>query len=212
MRRNRIRTKPLVANRKSKRYHGIVARRAAIGRTAVAVSAVVIALVVVLGFTILSSQSNTQTATTTSTTVVASQSSSTSMTTTVVASQSSSTSMTTTTATTSASSTTPLAYLTAGGGCALGGKPAPCWGSPAYVFNCVTEAETQQGCTQLVSTTTPNWNYTINIRYPFSNQTEPSWANCLWSMQGGIPGQGYGYCSLVNSTSFTMGEPAPPPQ
>jgi hypothetical protein len=111
------------------------------------------------------------------------------------------------TVSTSTSSTASFAYLTANGGCAAGGKAAPCWGGSAYIFNCLSAAETQQGCAQLIITTLPNWNYTINIRYPFSNQSEPSWANCLWSVQGEIPGQGFAYCSPINSTSFTIGEP-----
>jgi hypothetical protein len=195
MGRDSIRTKVLVANRQPKHDHGTMAQRRAIGATAIAISVVVIALVVVLGFTTMSPQSVTQTATTTPT-----------QQTSTVASQSNSAGTVTTT---TADSTTSFAYLSADGGCAAGGKAAPCWGSPAYVFDCLSAAQTQQGCTQLVSTTTPNWNFTINIRYPFSNQTAPSWANCLWSMQGAVPGQGFGHCSPVNSTSFSIGEPAP---
>jgi len=194
MKRNPIRTRTPFGNGRRKRDRGKMARRTAIGATSVAMTVVLIALVLFVGYSVLSSpQSVTQTSTTQSTqsTTSASQSSS--------------------AATTSASSSTSFAYLSASGGCSAGGKAAPCWGSPAYVFNCLSAAQTQQGCTQLVIATTPNWNFTVNIRYPFSNQTTPSWANCLWSTQE-VPGQGYGYCSLVNSTSFTIGEPAPPPQ
>jgi hypothetical protein len=171
-------------------------RRIAVGTTAIALSAVVIVLAVVVGFTVISLQSNTQTSTTAAglTTNMTSQSNSAS------------------TTTTTASSTASYAYLSDDGGCAAGGKAAPCWGSPPYVFNCLSAAQTQSGCTQLVSTTTPNWNFSINIRYPFSNQTAPSWANCLWSVQAEAPGQGFGHCSVLNSTSFTIGEPAPGPQ
>jgi len=180
-----------IAEKKPKGNHGMKGRRAAVGRTAIGLSVVIIALAVVLGFALLSPQSVTQTATTSPSETQSKGSS-----------------------TTTGSSTASYAYLSAGGGCVAGGEAAPCWGSPAYVFNCLSAAKTGQGCTQLVIGTTPNWNFTVNVRYPFSNQTnsEPSWANCLWSIQGGTPGQGYGYCSLVNSTSFTVGEPAPPPQ
>ena len=194
MKRNPIRKRASIGNRWSRHNHGAMSKRTAIGTTAVALLAVVIALVAVVGFTMISAPSGTQTSTTTSTQ------------TTTAASQSSGAA---TTVTTTSSSTTSFAYLSTYGGCSAGGKAAPCWGSPAYVFNCLSAAKTQQGCTQLVSTTTPNWNFTINIRYPFSNQTAPSWANCLWSMQEGIPGQGFGHCSPLNSTSFTIGEPAP---
>ena len=194
MKRNPGRTKASIGNRWSRHNQGARAKRTAIGTTTVALLAVIIALVAVVGFTMISSPSGTQTSTTSST-----------QTTTTSASQSSGAS----TVTTTASSSMSFAYLSTYGGCSAGGKAAPCWGSPAYVLNCLSAAKTQQGCTQLVSTTTPNWNFTINLRYPFSNQTAPSWANCLWSMQGGIPGQGFGHCSPVNSTSFTIGEPAP---
>lgn len=113
---------------------------------------------------------------------------------------------------TAASSSMSLAYLSTNGGCSAGGKAAPCWGTPAYVFNCLPTARTQPGCTQLVITTSPDWNFTINIRYPFSNQTAPSWANCLWSVPGQVPGQGFGLCTQVNWTAFTVGRPAPAPQ
>src|ERR1022692_1878597 len=47
-------------------------------------------------------------------------------------------------------------------------------------------------------TTTPTSDviasYVINIRYPFANQTEPPWANCLYTVQRITPGQGYANC------------------
>jgi hypothetical protein len=120
----------------------------------------------------------------------------------------------TTTATTTVLSTMSFGYLTASGTVCMAGEAyAPCWGgggNAPYVFNCLGDATSQQGCTQqVVDTTPPNGSYVINIRYPFSNQTQPSWSNCLWSIQGEMPGQGYAYCSLVGSNSFIMGEPAP---
>ena len=48
----------------------------------------------------------------------------------------------------------------------------------------------------------------MNIKYPFANQTEPYWANCLWTVQGTTAEQGYANCISVNSTSFIMGQPA----
>ncbi len=113
--------------------------------------------------------------------------------------------------------------LTAKAACAFGsatppspGGDGPCWGGDAYVFNCTSEAATQQGCTQQVvyvgiSGVSPPPSYVINIRYPFTNQTEPSWGNCVWTVQGIVPGQGYAHCSAVNSTAFIMGVPTTPP-
>lgn len=164
-----------------------VTARRAIGARAVAVSAVVVVLVIIVGFEL--SQSTSQLST--SMTSAASSAS---------------------TQTTTASSSMSLAYLSTSGGCSAGGKAAPCWGSPAYVFDCLSSAQTQQGCTRLVVTTSPDWNFTVTVRYPFTNQTAPSWANCLWSVPGQVPGQGFGLCTQVSSTSFTVGMPAPPPQ
>ncbi|MDA4115620.1 MAG: hypothetical protein OK442_03575 [Thaumarchaeota archaeon] len=178
------------------------ARRTAIGSVSIAISAVVIALVVILMVTTISPQSATTSASMSTSTNGGGPASSTSS----GARNSSNAS-----SATSSSSATSYAYLSAGGGCSADGKAAPCWGGAAYVFNCLSAAGTQQGCTQLVSTTTPDWNFTVNIRYPF-NQTMPSWANCQWDVVGEIPGQGYGYCSAVNSTSFIIGQPSAPPQ
>lgn len=184
---------------------GNLAQRKAIGSMSIAISAVVIGLVVILMLTTISPQSATTTAST-------SMSSSTNAGATTSTTSSGASSSNSASSETSSSSTASLAYLSTGGGCSAGGKAAPCWGGTAYVFECLSAAGTQQGCTQLVSTTTPNWNFTVNIRYPFTNQTMPSWANCLWNVLGAVPGQGYGYCSTVNSTSFIIGQPSAPPQ
>lgn len=101
-------------------------------------------------------------------------------------------------------------FLSAAGICTQRGGYAPCWGGDAYVFDCASSAATSQGCTQRVtSAKAPYPSYTINIRYPFTNQTEPSWANCLWTVHGITHGQGYAYCISVNSTSFVVGEQPP---
>jgi len=116
-----------------------------------------------------------------------------------------------------------LEYLSASGSCFGPGGYEPCWDSgynvSAYVFNCGSAAATPQGCAQqVISTLIPAAVYTINIRYPFSNQTTqeinqivPSLVNCLWSVQGDVPLQGYAHCISLTSTSFIMGEQAPPP-
>ena len=110
-------------------------------------------------------------------------------------------------------------YLTAGTICTGPGGYVPCFGgsmpnNTPYFFNCAAAAATPQGCTQKVTYTgvplvsqVPS--YVINIR--FTNQTAPWWANCLWSVQGTTAGQEYGYCMMVSSTSFALGEPTPPP-
>jgi hypothetical protein len=112
-------------------------------------------------------------------------------------------------------------YLTAWTICTGPGGYAPCFGgsmpnNTPYFFNCAAAASTLQGCTQKVTyagvpLVSPAPSYVINIRYPFTNQTAPWWANCVWTVQGITPGQEYGYCMSVNSTSFALGEPTPPP-
>jgi hypothetical protein len=209
-------------------------RRNAIGTTTIALSIIIVVMVGLLAFTTVTIQTATHTITTTSTQTTTTVSvrnntlTTTSTQTTIIVSRMNSTLTLTSTLTTTSTQTTTVVsqrnstvtttvlytmnfyYLTTASGCAAGGKPAPCWGTGGvHDFNCLSAAETQQGCTQLVQTDSPGWNYTINIRYPFSNQTEPSWANCLWTIQGEIPGQGYAYCSLVNSTAFTVATPAP---
>ncbi|MDG6928459.1 MAG: hypothetical protein JRN39_00140 [Nitrososphaerota archaeon] len=101
-------------------------------------------------------------------------------------------------------------YLTASGICTVGAAYEPCWGSDqAYVFNCAGAAP--EGCTQrVVSTIAPYPSYVVNVKYPFANQTEPSWSNCLWTVEGASPEQGYAVCSPVNSTAFMVGTPGPP--
>jgi hypothetical protein len=205
-------------------------QRNAIGMTAIAMSIIIVVLIGLLAFTeVTPTATHTITATSTQTTTVVSHRNNTLTTTltqtTTIVSQRNNTLTTTSTqtmtvvsqrnstVTTTVLYTLNFYYLTTSSGCAAGGKPAPCWGTGGiYDFNCLSAAATQQGCTQLVQTDSPGWNYTINIRYPFSNQTEPSWANCLWTIQGEIPGQGYAYCSLINSTSFTIATPAPEPE
>lgn len=111
-------------------------------------------------------------------------------------------------------SPTSFAYLTVADNatCMAGGQLAPCWGSNnPYTFDCLSAAATPQGCTQQVTNPLANQSYVITVFYPFSNQTEPLWANCWWTVQGEIGEQGYAYCNPVNSTSFIIGIPAPPP-
>ena len=130
-----------------------------------------------------------------------------------VASVSTATSISTVTlTTTSVTVLGSLVYISASDYC-LAGYPnhyVPCWGNDntgetAYVFNCTNEAATPQGCTQRVtSTLAPHPSYTINTRWPFTNSTEPVWANCLWAVGGA--GEGYGYCASFNSTAFVMGQ------
>ena len=107
-------------------------------------------------------------------------------------------------------STNSWTFLSVSGNCGPGrpaaaGQELPCFGGDAYVFNCASAAATSQGCT--ASTTAPYSSYVMNIKYPFADQAEPSWANCLWTI---AQGQGYAYCISINSTSFIVGEPALP--
>jgi hypothetical protein len=131
--------------------------------------------------------------------------------------QSTKTVTSTTTATSAQTATTvslndSYSYLSASGICSGPGGYGPCWSSGhAYIFDCAGSAATSEGCTQEVtSTLAPFPSYTINIRNPFTNQTVPSWANCLWTVAGTSPSQGYAYCAALNSTSFVIGEQAPP--
>jgi len=121
------------------------------------------------------------------------------------------TSTTTSTTTQTSVSFGSWIYLSADGYATDAGRYVPSWGGDAYLFNCASSAATTQGCTgQVTSTLVPHPSYFVNVRYPYANQTEPSWANCLWTVEGIPAGQGYGYCTLINSTSFIVGDQAPP--
>ena len=112
-----------------------------------------------------------------------------------------------------------LEYLTASANCTSSGAPAPCWGSDPFVFQCINllaGPATQWECAEKVtSTLQPSQTYTMTVTLPLTSQTgEPVWANCLWSVPGITPGQGYAYFIPVNSTggsvAFILGQPAPP--
>lgn len=121
-----------------------------------------------------------------------------------------------TTQTQIAQNSTAFIYLTASAICTGPGGYAPCWGGDAYVFQCapnlLSGPSTPEQCTQRVtSTLAPYPSYIISVTLPEVNQTdEPSWANCMWTVQGITPGQGYAQCTAINSTSFIMGVQAPP--
>jgi hypothetical protein len=112
-----------------------------------------------------------------------------------------------------------LLYLSASGVCSGPGGNEPCWdNNDAYIFDCANSAATPEGCDQVViSALIPADYYTINIQYPFTNQTtkeinelEPSLINCLWTVRGNPQTQGYAHCLSLNSVSFIVGEQAMP--
>ncbi len=125
-----------------------------------------------------------------------------------------STSTSTTTATNTVTTTGSLLtvygfdFITASGNC--DGGNAPCWGQPAYVFNCPPSFPAEPGgsCSKVVvSDVFPFPTYGINV-VPYHNQSQP-WANCAYEL--GFTGEVGAYCVLLNSTAFILGEPAPPP-
>ena len=107
-----------------------------------------------------------------------------------------------------------LIYLTDGCYATGAGGYIPCFASAnPYVFNCAAAAATPRGCTQVVtSTLVPYPSYIINIRYPFISASAASWSNCRWIVSGATGAvSGNGHCFSFNSTSFVVGEQAPPP-
>ena len=94
--------------------------------------------------------------------------------------------------------------------------PTPCFGATGYVFECGAAAATSQGCTQEVYISGANENFNVTIWYPYLDHAgEQPGQNCQWS--GSLPsppgpdGPYYAYCIPVNSTSFLVSQPAPPP-
>jgi hypothetical protein len=114
----------------------------------------------------------------------------------------------TTTTTSSLSTVYGFNFITASGNC--NGGNAPCWGEPAYVFNCQSSllSGPDESCSQVVvSDVFPYPVYGISIA-SYRNQSEP-WANCAYKL--GFASEVGAYCVLLNSTAFILGEPAPPP-
>ena len=106
----------------------------------------------------------------------------------------------------------PLDYLTAEGYFLQGHGYVPLWGiADAYLFDCTASATTPQGCDRHVTSPLPPYpSYTINIRYPFANSTEPSWANCLWTVPA-ASWESWAKCVTISATTFVVGIPSPPP-
>lgn len=112
-----------------------------------------------------------------------------------------------------------LDYLTASASCTADGGPAPCWGGDPFVFQCtnlLAGPAVQWTCTEkVVSTIEPSQSYNITVTLPVTSQNgEPAWDNCEWSVPGISPGQGYAYCIPVSSSggsiSFILADQAPP--
>jgi hypothetical protein len=134
--------------------------------------------------------------------------------TTTLTSTSTSTSTVTQTATSTTTTTSSLwvahgfDFITASGNC--DGGTAPCWGAPAYVFNCPPSfpSEPDESCSQVVvSQVFPYPVYGLSIT-SYRNQSEP-WANCAYQL--GSAGEVGAYCILLNASAFIVGQPAPPP-
>jgi hypothetical protein len=104
-------------------------------------------------------------------------------------------------------------FLSNPGGCTASGYPVPCITdlfSEAFLFNCASAAATTAGCKAVLKSTTgvPPANYTITVRYPRPNLPgEPAWANCVYNERG--EPSIFGYCFMVNSTTFAFSEGGP---
>lgn len=96
----------------------------------------------------------------------------------------------------------------------------PCFASAgAFIFDCKASAATSQGCTEnITSSLDAHLAYTVNILYPFTNQTTeqinktgPSPVNCLLmdlSPAQDTMSQDYAYCLPIGPNSFVVGEQA----
>jgi len=117
-------------------------------------------------------------------------------------------------------------YLAAGstyGGCYEFPPPSaqPCFTDDiedAQVFNCISAAATQSGCTTQIYSP-PNYGdgvttsgFSIIVWYPYVNasQDEPSWANCKYSVLGNTAPP-YGYCVTISPTAFLLTIAGGPP-
>lgn len=80
--------------------------------------------------------------------------------------------------------------------------------SQAYVFTCLKEAATPQGCTVRMNATKSISFIMVTVWYPYVNQTggAPPWANCSFNSPGGSPSQFFAafpsYCFQIGSNAF----------
>jgi len=84
----------------------------------------------------------------------------------------------------------------------------------AYVFTCIDQAATPQGCTVQMNSTNSNGFTVVTIWYPYHNSTAgaPSWVNCAWNNPGGKgPNQFYAafpsYCFTLGGNAFILAGP-----
>jgi len=108
-----------------------------------------------------------------------------------------------------------LLFISASGLCLAARTAVPCWGTNnPYLFTFSSSCASSEGCNQTVATGPfPSISkYVVNLRFLFTNQTTPVQQNCIWSVKGTTPQQGYAYCVMINPTSFWVGMqgPAPP--
>ncbi len=85
--------------------------------------------------------------------------------------------------------------------------------SEAYIFTCLKEAATPQGCTVQINATNSRMYYTVTVWYPYHNQTAggPSWSNCSLDVPGGNPNRLLkdmpSYCVPVGANGFVLTQP-----
>lgn len=89
--------------------------------------------------------------------------------------------------------------------------------SEAFIFTCLKEAASPQGCTARINSTTRYWEYnTITVWYSYGNQTAktPSWPNCVFDWPGRDP-EGHtphlsAYCAPMGANGFILTQPMGP--
>jgi len=86
----------------------------------------------------------------------------------------------------------------------------------AYVFTCLDQAATAQGCTVRMNATNSASFVVVTVWYPYHNSTAgaPAWANCAWNNPGGKgPSQFYAalpsYCFTLGGNAFILAGPPP---
>jgi len=85
----------------------------------------------------------------------------------------------------------------------------------AFLFTCVKEAASQQGCTVQINSTNPLVYSQITLRYPYifqSNDSASSWANCAISSPVDHPDNRIPtYCLPIGSRGFVVTWQLSPP-
>ena len=112
------------------------------------------------------------------------------------------------------------AYLSSNQGCATGPtptgpwSPSGCWSSSlseAVKFNCLSKAESPNGCTQIVHIKNSTTDFEVTVWFSYEGNhvlANGQLGNCTWNYSTALEASPpAAFCPFVNSTTFLLAEP-----